>query len=101
MVKKLLDSRDPPRFHGDTFAAFNSFTSCLRIRQSVGWYAANDGSIRSKGTVYFVLHLLLVAESQQTETIDVNLTNWEDLAIASNIARDLDRITDAIDRLNR
>ena len=51
--------------------------------------------------MYFVLHLLLVAESQQTETIDVNLTNWEDLAIASNIARDLDRITDAIDRLNR
>ena len=54
-VKKLLDSRDPPRFHGDTFAAFNSFTSCLRIRQSVDWYAANDGSIRSKGTMYFVL----------------------------------------------
>jgi hypothetical protein len=22
----------------------------------MGWYAANDGSIRSKGTMYFVLH---------------------------------------------
>ena len=22
----------------------------------LGWYAANDGSIRSKGTMYFVLH---------------------------------------------
>jgi hypothetical protein len=24
----------------------------------LGWYAANDGSIRSKGTMYFVLHPL-------------------------------------------
>ena len=40
-MKKLLDSRDPPHFHGDTFAAFNSFTSCVRIRQSVSraWHA--------------------------------------------------------------
>jgi hypothetical protein len=22
----------------------------------MGWYAANDGSIRSKGTMYFALH---------------------------------------------
>jgi hypothetical protein len=22
----------------------------------VGWYAANDGSVRSKGTMYFVMH---------------------------------------------
>jgi hypothetical protein len=22
----------------------------------MGWYAANDGSVRSKGTMYFVLH---------------------------------------------
>jgi len=22
----------------------------------MGWYAANDGSIRSRGTMYFVLH---------------------------------------------
>jgi hypothetical protein len=50
-----------------------------------------------------VYALLLVAESQQTETIDVSLTNWEDLAIAigANIARDLDKIADRIDRLNR
>ena len=51
-----------------------------------------------------VYALLLVAENQQdATTIDVNLANSEDLAIAisTNIARDLDRITDAIDRLNR
>ena len=51
-----------------------------------------------------VYALLLVAENQQdATTIDVNLSNPEGLAmaIATNIAGDLDRITDAIDRLNR
>ena len=26
------------------------------VHDPLGWYAANDGSIRSKGTMYFVLH---------------------------------------------
>jgi hypothetical protein len=46
-----------------------------------------------------VYALLLVAENlQDAGTNDVNLTNWEDLAIAiaSNIAPDLHRIADAI-----
>jgi hypothetical protein len=45
-----------------------------------------------------VYALLMVVENQEEEktTVDVSLTNWEDLAIASNIAPDLQRIADAV-----
>lgn len=51
-----------------------------------------------------VYALLIIAERQDTgSVVEVQLTNWEDLAIAigTNIAHDLERITDAIDRLDR
>ena len=35
-------------------------------------------------------------EEEEETTIDVSLTDWEDLAIASNIAPDLQRIADAV-----
>jgi hypothetical protein len=46
-----------------------------------------------------VYALLMVVENQEEKTtIDVSLANWEDLAIAiaSNIAPDLQRIADAV-----
>jgi hypothetical protein len=49
-----------------------------------------------------VYALLLVAERQETRTVDVQLTNWEDLAIAigTNIGPNLRKISDSIDRLD-
>ena len=50
-----------------------------------------------------VYALLIIAERQDAGRIDVHLTDWEDLAIAisANMAPDLQRITEAIDRLDR
>ena len=68
--------------------------------------SGRDSTFTSKHYVMVVqrgakLTVRSVPASGSQLSMDVNLTNWEDLAIASNIARDLDRITDAIDRLNR
>ena len=35
-------------------------------------------------------------EEEEETTIDVSLTDWEDLAISSNIPPDLQRIADAV-----
>jgi len=47
--------------------------------------------------------LLLISEGQEHERVDVHLTDWEDLAIgiATQIAPDLHKIAEAIDRLDR
>ena len=37
-------------------ARLRSRTAALDNEILMGWYAANDGSIWSKGTMYFVLH---------------------------------------------
>jgi hypothetical protein len=50
-----------------------------------------------------VYALLLIAEKQEIGSIDVHLTDWEDLAIgiSAHIGPDLRKIAEAIDRLER
>jgi hypothetical protein len=47
--------------------------------------------------------LLIISEGLEPERVDVHLADWEDLAIgiAAQIAPDLHKIADAIDRLDR
>jgi hypothetical protein len=50
-----------------------------------------------------VYALLMIAERQEIGSVDVHLADWEDLAVAisADVAPDLYKIADAIDRLDR
>ena len=62
------------------------------LREHVGQALASQNYAAAQ-----VYALLMVVENQEEKTtIDVSLTNWEGLAIGSNIAPDLQRIADAV-----
>jgi hypothetical protein len=47
--------------------------------------------------------LLMIVEGRETGSVDVHLTDWEDIVIgiSTQISPDLRKIADAIDRLDR
>ncbi|NJP27833.1 helix-turn-helix transcriptional regulator [Microbispora hainanensis] len=58
----------------------------------MGWYAANDGSVRSKGTMYFVLHTHGINMAGRWVGLSYDgqiMTGWGSMAKTEDEARDL------------
>lgn len=75
-------------------AAMLPYARYRALREHVGQALASQNYAAAQ-----VYALLMIVENQEEKTtIDVNLTNWEDLAIAiaSHIAPDLQRIAEAV-----
>jgi hypothetical protein len=75
-------------------AAMLPYARYRALREHVGQALSSQNYAAAQ-----VYALLMIAETQEEKTtIDVNLNNWEDLAIAiaSHIAPDLQRIADAV-----
>jgi hypothetical protein len=75
-------------------AAMSPYARYRALREHVGQALASQNYAAAQ--VYALL--MIVENTEEKTTIDVNLNNWEDLAIAiaSNIAPDLHRIADAV-----
>ena len=71
---------------------------CLQPAQyrPVPAYGIKPGKSGTRRSPEVYALLMIVENTEEKTTIDVNLNNWEDLAIASNIAPDLHRIADAV-----
>jgi hypothetical protein len=58
----------------------------------MGWYAANDGAVRSKGTMYFMLHAHGINMSGRWVGLSYDgavMTGWGTIAKTEQEARDL------------
>jgi len=71
----------------------------------MGWYAANDESVRSKGTMYFVLHPLGLHMSGRWVGLgydDKIMTGWGSMAkIAEEAEAVIERLNQASGRVAR
>jgi hypothetical protein len=58
----------------------------------MGWYAANDGSVRSKGTMYFVMHPQGLSMTGRWVELSYDggiVTGWASMAKGEDEAREL------------
>jgi len=63
-----------------------------RQQLAVGWYAASDGSVRSKGTMYFVMHPHGISATGRWVGLSYDgniVTGWSSMARTEADAREL------------